>query len=279
MGSPLTEERGIYAALNNCAFVSTSDIAKDPSKPFCFLMDASMCGVGVGFDTVGAGSLVVPGPNRSVRPEHHIISDSREGWVEALRLVLDAYFLNTPLHTFDYSLIRPEGAPIKGFGGVAPGPKCLEKLLVSVSSCLDDSVGKPISVTTIVDICNMIGTCVVSGNVRRTAEIAFGEAADEFLDLKNYKKNPRRANFGWVSNNSIFAQLGMDYGPACQRVIENGEPGFAWLQNMQDYSRMHEPPVCLCFLLCVFMEPIPFCLSFVFFGLFFSLNVLVASLS
>lgn len=51
MGSPLTEERGLFAALNNCAFVSTRDLDRDPIRPFTFLMDASMLGVGVGFDT------------------------------------------------------------------------------------------------------------------------------------------------------------------------------------------------------------------------------------
>lgn len=39
--------------------------------------------------------------------------------------------------------------------------------------------------------------------------------------------------YGWTSNNSVFATLGMDYGPTCERVRKNGEPGFAWLSNMQ----------------------------------------------
>ena len=48
MGSPMTEERHLYAALNNCAFVSTKDInGRQPvpaSQPFAFLMDMSMLG-------------------------------------------------------------------------------------------------------------------------------------------------------------------------------------------------------------------------------------------
>ena len=47
MGSPLTEERQLYAALNNCAFVSTDglhDPEKKKSAPFTFLMDAAMLG-------------------------------------------------------------------------------------------------------------------------------------------------------------------------------------------------------------------------------------------
>lgn len=59
VGSPLTEERHAYAALNNCAFVSTANVREDgASRPFTFLMDAAMLGVGVGFDTDGAGTPV-----------------------------------------------------------------------------------------------------------------------------------------------------------------------------------------------------------------------------
>lgn len=57
-----------------------------------------------------------------------------------------------------------------------------------------------------------MGVCVIAGNVRRTAEIAFGDAeSEEYIDLKNYDKNPSRAEFGWASNNSVLAELGMDY--------------------------------------------------------------------
>ena len=63
MGTAITEERGLYAALNNCAFVSTKTLKDDYAKPFCFLMDASMLGVGVGFDTKGAGEIVIKGGN------------------------------------------------------------------------------------------------------------------------------------------------------------------------------------------------------------------------
>lgn len=53
------------------------------------------------------------------------------------------------------------------------------------------------------------------------------------MDLKNYEKNPYRMDFGYISNNSVFASLGMDYTDAAQRARTNGEPGFAWLENMQ----------------------------------------------
>ena len=239
MGTAVTEEKGLYAALNNCAFVSTSTIKEDYSKPFCFLMDASMLGVGVGFDTKGAGEIVIKGVDDKRDKQIFEIPDTREGWVESLKLLLESYFHGQAPIQFDYSKVREAGIPIKGFGGVSSGPEPLKEVHQSIREVLDTNSGEPISVTTIVDIMNLIGKCVVAGNVRRTAEIVFGDPYDEeYLDLKNYDVNPHRDQYGWTSNNSIFAELGMDYTEAAKRIVDNGEPGFAWLHNMQKYSRM-----------------------------------------
>ena len=95
--------------------------------------------------------------------------------------------------SFDYSKIRPEGVPLKTFGGLSSGSKPLEDLHDGIRMVLDKNDGKDITVTSIVDIMNLVGKCVVSGNVRRTAEIAFGEHdSQEFMDLKNYEVNPQR---------------------------------------------------------------------------------------
>lgn len=245
MGSSLTDEKDLFAALNNCAFVSTDNLAKDLAEPFAFLMDASMLGIGVGFDTKGAGAFTVHEPRTDHLITHcYEIPDTREGWVESVRVLLESYFKpDSPRMSFDYAKIRPAGAPIKGFGGVASGPAPLEELHHAIRGVLDPCVGQPISVTNIVDIMNLIGKCVVAGNVRRTAEIAFGEPdSEEFLDLKNYEKNGHRADYGWTSNNSIYAKIGMDYTAAAQRIKLNGEPGFAWLDNMREYGRMADAP-------------------------------------
>ena len=239
MGTPITEERNLYAALNNCAFVSTDNLKEDLSKPFCFLMDASMVGVGVGFDTKGAEQFVVRGPKTDRDVETYVIPDTREGWVESVRRLLDSYFLGITSVDFDYTQIREEGAPIKGFGGVSSGYEPLKEVHDAIRECLDKNVGEPITITTIVDIMNLIGKCVVAGNVRRTAEIVFGDpSSEEYINLKNYKKNPHREMYGWTSNNSVFAELGQDYTDIAERINDNGEPGLAWLDNMKHYSRM-----------------------------------------
>jgi len=239
MGTSITEKKKLYAALNNCAFVSTKTLKEDYAKPFCFLMDASMLGVGVGFDVKGAGEVMIklPNPNRGI--EEYVIPDTREGWVESLKLLLEAYFHGTAEIQFDYTKIRAIGEPIKGFGGVSSGHEPLKEIHDEIRKVLDRNVGEPITITTIVDVMNLVGKCVVAGNVRRTAEIVFGDPnSDEYLDLKNYKVNPHRETYGWTSNNSLFAKLGMDYTEVCKRIVDNGEPGFAWLENMRDYSRM-----------------------------------------
>jgi len=240
MGTSVTEERGLFAALNNCAFVSTDSIDVDLAEPFCFTMDASMLGVGVGFDTVGAGKVNIIKPKNKRRP--FIVPDSREGWVDSLRELLLSFTSKASQGAldFDYSKIRAAGKPIKGFGGTSSGPAPLIALHRDVESVLESHHGKPISVTAIVDIMNMIGRCVVAGNVRRTAEIAFGDAESlEYIELKNYTVNPQRAEYGWTSNNSVFARLGMDYKNIVERIVANGEPGFAWLDNMRNFGRMN----------------------------------------
>jgi adenosylcobalamin-dependent ribonucleoside-triphosphate reductase len=240
MGAPIITERKMYASLNNCAYVSTENLKDDRSKPFTFLMDASMLGVGVGFDTKGAGTTMVLGADFGRTPEIYEIPDTREGWVESLKRLIDAYILGTAPVEFNYSLIRPAGSPIKGFGGVASGPDPLEDMHKDIRTVLSGNTGDKITITTIVDIMNLIGKCVVAGNVRRTAEIVFGDAdSDEYLNLKNYDVNPERKAFGWTSNNSVFASLGMDYKEISKAIVsQKGEPGIAWLENMQGYSRM-----------------------------------------
>ncbi len=243
MGTRLTEDKHLYAALNNCAFVSTGGNPPEAFvKPFLFLMDLSMLGVGVGFDTKGAGCVGVKRPNPAAK-RVYVIDDSREGWVSSVRELLESYFAGKGVVEFDYTKVRPEGLELKGFGGISSGPQPLKDLHQGIREVLDNNTDKPITGRSIVDIMNMIGRCIVAGNIRRTAEIAFGDPEDDdFLNLKNYKIHPERASYGWTSNNSIFAKLGMDYSKACSNVRYNGEPGFCWLNNMRAYGRMCEPP-------------------------------------
>jgi adenosylcobalamin-dependent ribonucleoside-triphosphate reductase len=242
-GTELVNGRGDSSGLQSCAFISTERIAENPTFPFMRLMSMSMLGVGVGFDTKGAGKVTLHNPS-GVYP--HVIPDSREGWVDSAGCLLRAFFTGGRLPNFDYSRIRPAGAPIKTFGGVAAGPEPLKKFHMKVVELLSGREGETLTSTDIVDIQNLIGKCVVSGNVRRSAEIALGDPGDEdFLNLKDWNINPERMGadgWGHSSNNSVLATSGQDYGYLAERIRLNGEPGLAWLDVAQNYGRLSDPP-------------------------------------
>jgi ribonucleotide reductase alpha subunit len=251
MGTDYVMRNRNSAALNNCCYVSTSDFDVSPSEPFTFLMEASMLGIGVGYDTKLAekGHRVHAPSADDVRT--FVIPDSREGWVESVGKLLDSYLLpGQPSWVFDYSQVRPAGAPIKGFGGTSAGPEPLERLHRMLTKVLTAKVGSTIDTELTVDIGNMIGVCVVAGNVRRSALIALGSPADEsFVHLKDPKWYPERNSYdrenpgwGWMSNNSVVVSPGDDYSKLVGNIALNGEPGLIWLDVAREFGRLADGP-------------------------------------
>ena len=249
MGTPLVNEQRNSAALQNCAFVSTMEMTKaNPARPFAFLMEASMLGVGVGFDDKGADKdFTIYAPQGE---ETYVVPDTREGWVESLTLIINAYLRadqKTPV--FDYKEIRPAGVPIKTFGGTAAGHEPLERLHNYIHKLFKGRAGEKITRTDIADIGNLIGVCVVSGNVRRSAELLIGRLDDEtFLNLKNSEKFPERNSYdpsapgwGWMSNNSVETTVGQDLDKIVPGIALNGEPGVIWMDVSRKYGRLADP--------------------------------------
>jgi adenosylcobalamin-dependent ribonucleoside-triphosphate reductase len=250
-GTPMTMEKRNSASLQNCAMVSTRDIDRnDPGALFAWVMDALMLGIGVGFDTLGQDkqmSIYAPTEPAIV----YEIPDTREGWVESVRYLINSYLRqNQPIQEFTYDLIRPLGAPIKGFGGVASGPAPLIDLHTRIRNVIGSRAGELLDSRAIVDLVNLIGTCVVSGNVRRSATLALGAAEDEgFINLKNPEVFPERNSYdsekpgwAWMSNNSISATVGTKYEDYVDLIADNGEPGFIWLDVAREYGRLKDAP-------------------------------------
>jgi len=237
MGTPLIMQKGLTESLYNCSFISTIDIHENPSRPFANAMDFLMCGIGVGADVAGANKLKVHEPGK--KKYIYQISDDREGWVHSLELLINSFFGENEVE-FDYTLVRKAGEPIKTFGGISAGPEPLKELHSKVKDILFKKIGEYFSARDIADIFNLIGKTVVAGNVRRSAEIILGNPDEEFLNLKNYEINPEREDFGWSSNNSIYADLGMDYTDIAERIKDNAEPGIYWIHNAQKFRRMRE---------------------------------------
>ena len=250
MGTPLVNEQKNSAALQNCAFVSTSDMNKNnPAAPFAFLMEASMLGVGVGFDDKGAEKGFNIYAPSDVEVEY-VIPDTREGWVDSVSMLINSY-LKSEQSTikFDYSQIRPAGEPIKTFGGTAAGHAPLERLHNHIRKIFNGRAGESLTKKDIADIGNLIGVCVVSGNVRRSAELLIGSIDDQdFLNLKNSAVFPERNSYdpeapgwGWMSNNSVSVNVGQDLSGIVEGIALNGEPGVIWMDVSRAYGRLADP--------------------------------------
>ena len=250
MGTQIVNVQKNSAALQNCAFVSTAEMTKfNPAKPFTFLMEASMLGVGVGFDDKGADKdFIICEPNKPVVTD--VIADDRESWARATGDLINSYLKpdQSPIE-FDYSLIRPLGSPIKTFGGTASGPAPLIKLHEAIKKIFTGRAGEKLTRKDIADIGNLIGVCVVSGNVRRSAELLIGRIDDQdFLNLKNAEVFPERNSYdsenpgwGWMSNNSVEVSVGQDLSPIVDGIARNGEPGVIWMDMSRKYGRLADP--------------------------------------
>lgn len=239
MGTEGVNGWGYSDRLYNCAFESTG---VGGSTPFGRIFDKSMRGVGVGYDTLGAGR------NRILEPRgkySYDIPDSTEGWVYSTVALLDAFFTGSPLPVFNYGLIREKGSVIRS-GGVAPGPEPLRLLHKRLEEYYRGRVGNLTTSRTIVDTANLIGKAVVAGGKRRTALISLGSYRDrDFANLKNFNlpENAERLDpktgWGWASNNSLVLNSDDDFDLdeyASWQI--NGEPGLFYKDLVQNYGRM-----------------------------------------
>lgn len=269
MGSDFVEER-TQAGLFNCAFRTTKDLNTKGGYVFAWMMDALMLGIGVGFDTLGANTITIKHPSSvslpanylqdhigrdglalTQLPDSFLIHDSREGWVQSVEVLLDSFIYGYPIPKFDYSALRGAGQPIKGFGGISSGPEPLRLLHTELIDLYMPLAGIPIKSTTIVDTENLIGKCVVSGNVRRSAALSLGDPNDkEYVLMKQDQE--ALYHHRWGSNNSINASIGMDYTFFAEQSATNGEPGYIWLENARNYGRMKDGPNTTDLLVCGF---------------------------
>jgi ribonucleoside-triphosphate reductase len=262
------------AVLNNCAFISTGDIDQDFSAPFEYLMDMSMLGVGTGFDVEGTGKVNLQEPR--IDPKWtFVVEDTREGWIELLRIVLlsfvsAGYFPGR----IDYSKIRPLGTPLRTMGGLASGPEPLKLMVdellqvVSVTNrCIGWSEyepevrhyfpntrmwnikdgepwfgGGPITANQIGDFANIIGKCVISGGIRRTAEIGLAPITERaFFDRK--LDDTLLKAWRAFSNNSVITDTPLSR-EECQWIGEHaatyGDPGIFFRGNARAWGRTNQ---------------------------------------
>ena len=165
------------------------------------------------------------------------VDDSREGWVDALRLILDTTESGGGEVALDVSDIRPRGSVINGFGGTASGPGPLVELLLGVTTIINECVGRPLTSLDAMDIDHAIAKCVVAGNVRRSARMSIKHWLDpDILDFVGCKTD---TGAHWSTNISVeiddeffwahaagIPQAKVVFDAVVDGMLTNGEPGF-----------------------------------------------------
>ena len=228
LGTETVDRLGL-PSLQNCAFV----VVDEPIRPFTWAFEMLMLGSGVGFNMQKHNVAKLPAvKSKSVTVTRFdnagadfIVPDSREGWTELLHKVLEASFVTGKSFTYSTQLIRPKGTPIKGFGGTASGPEPLAKGVSQINDILHSRRGKRLRPIDCLDIMNILGSVVVAGNVRRSAQIAIGDHDDkEYMMAKRWDLG-NIPNWRAMSNNSVvcndYSELTEDFW---EGYLGNGEP-------------------------------------------------------
>ncbi len=182
----------------NCSF-----IAPENFQDLAEIMYISMCGTGVGWSAESQNVQkfdqiqIQTGKKLGV----HVVGDNKEGWADALVVGMKAWVEGSDIE-FDFSQVRPSGARLKTMGGKASGPEPLRRLIGFTRDKMLSRQGKRLRNIDVHDIICMIGDCVVSGGVRRSAMISLSDLDDvEIRDAKKgtfYSTEPQRM----LSNNS-----------------------------------------------------------------------------
>jgi len=198
-----------------------------------------LCGCGVGYSVqhCHVNKLPVPmGFNHSLPNSQFTVPDTIEGWAEAVGLLMTAYYEGRPDIDFDYSMIRPKGAFIRG-GFSAPGPEPLKEAIEKIHSILEKIKGRKLRPFELHYIICIFANSVVTGGVRRSAMISIFDADD--VEMASCKTG------AWIttmpelcrSNNSaaILPDTSKEiFDKIYEFTKKYGEPGFVFIDS-QDF--------------------------------------------
>lgn len=184
------------AAGYNCAYLHINRV-----EAFDEAMYILMCMAGVGFSVERQYVNQLPNLPESLHDTDStiVVEDSRIGWAISFRQLLNMLYSGC-IPKFDVSKVRPEGAPLKIFGGRASGPGPLVDLfkftINMFKSAVSDGQKKLTSFQCHSIMCK-IGSIVQAGGVRRSALISLSNPSDDRM---------RHAKTGqWWENNPHFS--------------------------------------------------------------------------
>jgi ribonucleoside-diphosphate reductase alpha chain len=188
-----------HVAGYNCAYVPIDD-----RKAFDEIMYILLCGTGVGFSVERKYTSQLPDVPDTFYPAETTIhvADSKIGWASATRKLVSLLY-DGCVAEMDYSKVRPEGTPLKTFGGRASGPGPLKDLHNFIIATFKGAAGRKLNDLECHDIVCKIAEGVVCGGVRRSALLSLSNLQSERLRTAKqgtwYYADPQRA----LSNNSV----------------------------------------------------------------------------
>ena len=173
-----------------------------------------------------------------------IIEDSREGWADSVKTLMNSLYEGQNLY-FDYSQLRPEGARLSTMGGRSSGPQPLIKLHDFLRETMHNAQGRKLTTLECHDIANQIAEIVVAGGVRRSSQISLSDLDDE--DMRHAKDWPFPIRRAMANNSAIYR----DQPTAADFLVEwgvlaksgSGERGIFNLKSAQNQapSRRYAP--------------------------------------
>lgn len=212
-----------------------------------------LCGCGTGFSVqkhhVAKLSDFLPEwLEEESRPSKvYAIPDTIEGWADALGVLMSSFMSGGDFPEyegydviFDYSLIRPEGSPLRSSSGKAPGPRplmiALDKIRELIHRCLADGQTRlrPIDAY---DAVMHASDAVLSGGVRRSATIClFSPDDQEMATAKTGNWNIDNPQRGRSNNSALLVREKTTkeaFATLMSFVREFGEPGFVWADSTE----------------------------------------------
>ena len=223
----------------NCAYLPIDDV-----RAFGETMFLLLGGTGVGYSVQKHHIQALPEIRKpsDKRTKRFLVSDSIEGWADAVKALIKSYFTGTSKVDFDFSDIRPKGARLVTSGGKAPGPQPLKECLVKIQGILDTKEnGDKLSPIEVHDIICHIADAVLAGGIRRAALISlFSADDDEMISCKSgnwWEINPQRGranNSAALMRHKLTKEFFMDLWKRVE-LSGAGEPGI-YLTNDKDWG-------------------------------------------
>ena len=231
-GAPLDKSN---VAGYNCAYTAVSDV-----RVFDEILYILMCGTGVGFSVEKqyTDQLPVIPSDIAASDITIVVEDSKEGWADAFRQVIEELYAGRS-PGWDVSAVRPAGARLMTFGGRASGPAPLVDLFEHATMLFKGAAGRKLKPIEVHSIMTMIGSIVVVGGVRRSAQISLSDLDDDDMRLAKSAEwwidNPHFA----LANNSVAydgtpERADFDAEWASLEASQSGERGIFNRQAVKD---------------------------------------------